>query len=74
MFKTTVHCDVCGEELKIVRKHTPFGEVDVIKTYRTKQWDTSTLFPHLCEACAAKIDNGLLEAKLKMLLEVKKKR
>lgn len=68
MFKTTVHCDVCGEELKIVRKHTPFGDVDVIKTYRTKQWDTSTLFPHLCEACAVKIDNGLLETKLKLAL------
>lgn len=67
MFKTAVHCDVCGKELKIIRKHTPFGDVYVIKTSRTKQWDTSMILPHLCETCALKIDNDLLNAKLELL-------
>ena len=67
MVKTKVYCDVCGEELKIIQKHTLFGDVNVIKTSRTKQLNTSRILPHLCENCALKIDNELLEAKLKML-------
>ena len=71
MFKTTVHCDVCGKELPIIRKHTPLGDVDVIKTARTKQWNTSMILPHLCETCALKIDNELLQTKIDLMKGVK---
>lgn len=67
MFKTVVCCNVCGEELKIFRKHTPFGDVDLFKTFQTKQWDTSKMLPHLCEKCALIIDNELLKLKLEVL-------
>lgn len=67
MMRVSYHCDVCDKKLEVVKKITPFGEVEVVKTYRTKVWNTSTLFPHLCESCALKIDNQLLETKLNLL-------
>lgn len=67
MYKTTVHCDVCDKKLEIVKKITPFGEVEVIKNSQTKVIDTRLIFPHLCENCALKIDNELLKTKLEMV-------
>ena len=67
MFKYTAHCDICDKKLQIVKKQTPFGEVEVVKTARTKVLDTKMILPHLCEECALKIDNEILMQKLILL-------
>ena len=51
-----VVCDLCEKPIKMHRRKGP-------QISRTKEWNTSKLFPHLCENCAAKIDNVLREFK-----------
>lgn len=67
MVKVSYHCDVCDRVLEVEKKNTPLGEIEVVKTFRTKEWNTSTILPHLCESCALRIDNQLLETKLNCL-------
>lgn len=52
MVKLRVICDICERPL-------PEDEGGVIYTHRTKEWDTRTLFPCLCESCASKVDMAL---------------
>ena len=63
MIDNRVLCDVCSKELQLEDVDTPFGPVKVVKTYKTKEWNTKQILPHLCETCAMKIDNVLLKAK-----------
>jgi len=63
MIKHTVCCDVCGLPLPIRRFRTPAGVFECIETARTEQWDTRSIFPHLCKKCALTIDNELLKTK-----------
>ena len=64
MIITQVLCDVCGRPFRQnTRCRDQAKEVTVIGLSRTKEWDTRTLFPHLCEGCAAKIDLALAACK-----------
>ena len=61
-------CDICGKKLETKTEQTPFGEVEVVVgTGKTKEWDTSKLFSHLCKECALEIDNKLLRTKYEMI-------
>lgn len=71
MFHRFICCDLCDKELPIEQIATPFGMTDVVKVGKTKVWDTSNLFRHLCKECALTIDNELLKVKLNILESVK---
>lgn len=60
MIKTQVLCDFCG---KPFREKVRGKEVTVIGLSITKEWDTRSLFPHLCEGCAGKLDKALAMCK-----------
>lgn len=59
MLKTLVICDFCERPL-------PEDENKNIYLHRTEQFNTSRLFPHMCESCANKIDSILIDFKLDM--------
>ena len=64
MIITQVLCDVCGRPFRHNKRcRDQSKEVTVIGMSRTKEWDTRSLFPHLCEGCAAKIDLALAAQK-----------
>ena len=69
MIINSVVCDICGKELPLKDVDTPFGPVKVVMTNKTKEWNTKSILPHLCETCAVKIDNVLLKAKNDVLEE-----
>lgn len=62
MIKTQVVCDFCGQVM-------PVDANGNVQLHRTKVWDTRLIFPHLCERCALKIDNSLLEFKAEVAHE-----
>ena len=62
MIKMQVLCDFCNQVI-------PEDENGNVKLHRTKVWDTRLIFPHLCERCALKIDNSLLEFKAEVVHE-----
>ena len=68
MLKTTVCCDICGDKLPTKTVHTIWGDVEEIKTERTRVWDTHNVFPCLCVVCALKIDNALMKLKQDLLI------
>lgn len=57
---TVYKCDCCGAEIPIIKKHTLFGEINVLKRgiWKCKEIDLSSLNRDtnilMCEACAAK--------------------
>lgn len=70
-------CNVCGRPLAVhianrkalgLDRMDELGEEDFefIGMYRTKEWDTRTLFPLLCESCACCIDRALRKMKTEM--------
>lgn len=64
MIVNQVLCDVCGRPFRFNKRcRDQSKEVTVIGLSRTKEWDTRSLFPHLCEGCAAKIDLALAAQK-----------
>ena len=69
MLQATIRCDLCNKELLIERASTPFGKACMVKDGKTKVWDTSNLFQHLCKECALTIDNELLNLKIELLKE-----
>lgn len=72
MRKYYYECDYCGKRLETEKKHTPFGEVEVIcGTAKTKEWNTTGIYHHLCKECALEIDNDLLRLKMKLLKDGK---
>lgn len=71
MFRTIIICDLCGKELPIEQITTQFGIIEVVKTGKTKVWDTSSPSHHLCKECALRIDNELLKLKLDLLESTK---
>ena len=56
MVKTTICCDICGEELPTKEIETPFVVMKNTRTFKCKEWDVSNVMPDLCELCALKID------------------
>lgn len=72
MIISSIVCDVCGDPLPVREKQTAFGTVYLYKNFKTKVIDTSAVLPHLCEGCALKIDNQIMEAKLRMLESLKR--
>ena len=56
MLKTVVFCDFCEKPLS--RK-----ERNNIYLYRTKEFDTHKLYPHMCMRCANQIDDILMAYK-----------
>lgn len=67
MIVHTYCCDVCSKILPIEHKQTLFGKIEVVKTSKTKEWDTSMFLPHLCKGCALEIDNGILKSKFELM-------
>ena len=64
MIITQVLCDFCGKPFRFNKRcRDQSKEVTVVGLSRTKEWDTRTLFPHLCEGCAAKLDVALAACK-----------
>lgn len=61
MIKTQVICDVCEQPLPVKTKSVDGKLVDYVELHKTKIWNTRSLYPHLCENCALKIDNALLQ-------------
>lgn len=59
MFKTVekihCYCDFCGKRIK------PNSDPDFLMypVYRTRVWDTKSLFEHLCKRCAGNLDKAL---------------
>lgn len=73
MIKYYYICDYCGKRLETRKQQTPFGEIEIIcGTAKTKEWDTTMLFQHLCRECALSIDDALLRLKMSYLGESKK--
>ena len=66
MIKTIPCCDICNEPLPIIITHTPLGKVRSVISAKTKVINTEKAFPLLCEKCALKIDNALLNFKLEI--------
>lgn len=52
-------CDICGLPLKLEY----IDYMHTYKTYRTKEWDTKSLYPCLCESCAGKLDAAIKKVK-----------
>ena len=70
MIETIVICDCCGEPLPVETVHSIDGKtIDNVRLFTTKEWDTKTLFPHLCENCASKIDMALWKVKSEAIAE-----
>lgn len=69
MVKIITCCDVCGNPLPIKTVETMFGTVESVKTFKSKEWDISSIAPYLCELCALKIDNAILELRREYLGE-----
>ena len=64
MIVNQILCDVCGRPFRFhERCRDQSKEVTVVGLSRTKEWDTRSLFPHLCKGCAAKIDLALAAQK-----------
>ena len=53
-------CDFCDKPLPEIGL---YDEIPCIKFYRTKELNTTKIFPNLCENCASKIDQVLVFAK-----------
>lgn len=56
--KIVVRCDFCGRKIKRIKEYCPeCGDMFLLLPLaKTKVWDTRSLFPHLCENCAGKLD------------------
>ena len=52
-------CDFCERPL-LIRN---FEGVDAAGYYVTKEWNTKSLFPCLCESCAGKLDAAIKKVK-----------
>ena len=60
MIKTVVYCDFCEKIVPLRIEVDPFGEEYVcIESGKTKEFDTSSMYPHMCGACANRIDDIL---------------
>ena len=53
-------CDFCGKPLPEIGL---YDEIPCIKFYRTKELNTTMIFPNLCENCATKLDEALKYAR-----------
>ena len=60
-----VICDICERPMPL----TEIEGVETVVLHNTKEWNTKTLFPYLCEKCAAKLDSALLKMKTDMNLQ-----
>lgn len=52
-------CDFCERPLEI----ESVSGTDACKYYITKEWNTKSLFPCLCESCASKLDVTIRKVK-----------
>lgn len=59
-------CDFCDRPLNTEM----VDGVEVIKHFYTKECNTRTLFPHLCEDCALKIDSAVAKFKEDTLKQI----
>lgn len=55
----TYVCDFCGRSLPIIN----IEGFDTARYYVTKEWNTKSLFPCLCESCAGKLDATIRKVK-----------
>lgn len=62
MLEMSVYCDFCGNRI-------PGDANDNVTLHKTKEIDTSKLFPHLCENCATKLDKTMLLCKKRWIDE-----
>ena len=53
-------CDFCDKPLPEIGF---YDETPCIKFYRTKELNTTKIFPNLCENCATKLDEALKYAR-----------
>ena len=53
-------CDFCNKPLPEIGL---YDEIPCIKFYRTKELNTTKIFPNLCENCATKLDESLKYAR-----------
>ena len=53
-------CDFCDKPLPEIGL---YDEIPCIKFYRTKELNTTKIFPNLCENCATKLDETLKYAR-----------
>ena len=53
-------CDFCDKTLPEIGL---YDEIPCIKFYRTKELNTTKIFPNLCENCATKLDEALKYAR-----------
>ena len=67
MIKSCIICDACGKELPIKLVKINGETHKMVKTAKTKEWDTTLIFPHLCEKCAFELDISFLKFKLELL-------
>ena len=52
MIKTVVYCDFCEKPMPNWENHT-------VQLWKTHEFDTHRLYPHMCERCANRIDDIL---------------
>ena len=67
MLKTIRCCDVCGNPLPIKMVETPFGVFESVQTFKSEEWDISSIAPDLCELCALKIDKAVMDLRRQFL-------
>lgn len=67
MLKMIRCCDVCSNPLPTKMVKTPFGVVESVQTFKSKEWDISCVAPDLCELCALKIDKAVVDLRLEFL-------
>ena len=60
-------CDFCDKPLPEIGL---YDEVPCIKFYRTKELNTTKIFPNLCESCATKLDEALEYARSEWITQL----
>lgn len=65
MIKSVVYCDFCNRTVPQRVEVDPFGEeYACIELSKTKEFDTSDMYPHMCKLCANRIDDVLRHFRL----------
>lgn len=60
-------CDFCDKPLP---ETGVYDAIPYVKFYKTKELNTTKIFPNLCENCASKIDQVLVFAKDEWLKQI----
>lgn len=60
-------CDFCNKPLPEIGL---YDEIPCIKFYRTKELNTTKIFPNLCENCATKLDEALKYARGELIKQL----